>query len=399
VLRRIINKYIKKENGLFSKLNGDDIELNWELIARLAELSYRCSLCRRCAQVCPIGVDNAVITHELRKLFSQEMGIAPKELHELGTVQQLKIGSSTGMTPKAFENIVSFIEEDTSEKVGRQISIPVDKQNADILLMHNAGEFMSWPDHVGAYAVIFEAAGLDWTLSSEMVAYDAVNYGVWYDDIQLSRIAVKHAEIAGKLGVNRIMVGECGHAHKATLVVSDRVLTGDLNIPRESVVPLLEDLVLHDRIKLDPAKNNFPVTLHDPCNMVRMSGIVMPQRRILNKICPQFREMAPHGTDNYCCGGGSGFAIMQSMNFPDWKMNISGRMKVKQIMEVFEDVLENGKNKYICAPCSNCKGQIRDLLNHYGLTQKYNIYYGGLAELIANAMMEEDRFYISWEQS
>ena len=57
-----------------------DIKLNWPLVARLVELAYRCNLCRRCAQTCPIGADNGLVAHELRKLFSQEMGIAPKEL-------------------------------------------------------------------------------------------------------------------------------------------------------------------------------------------------------------------------------------------------------------------------------------------------------------------------------
>ena len=36
------------------------VELNWPLVARLAELAYRCNLCRRCAQTCPIGVDNGL---------------------------------------------------------------------------------------------------------------------------------------------------------------------------------------------------------------------------------------------------------------------------------------------------------------------------------------------------
>jgi len=53
---------------------------------------------------------------------------------------------------------------------------------------------------------------------------------------------------------------------------------------------------------------------------VRLSGIVEPQRKILRKICPDFREMEPHGVDNYCCGGGSGFAIMNSNNFSDWEI-------------------------------------------------------------------------------
>ena len=148
--------------------------------------------------------------------------------------------------------------------------------------------------------------------------------------------------------MKKISVGECGHSHKAMMVIADRVLTGDLNLPRESSIPFLEDLVCNGKLKLDPTKNEFPVTLHDPCNMVRLMGIVEPQRRILRKICPQFKEMEPHGVENYCCGGGSGFAIMQSMNFPDWRNSVSGRMKLKQILEAFEGQLDPGiHNTYV----------------------------------------------------
>jgi len=398
LLRRIVNKYIKKQNPVFAKLTRSDVELNFTLVARLAELAYRCTLCRRCAQVCPIGVDNALITREIRKLFSQELGIAPREIHELGTMQQLKVGSTTGLTPPAIEDIIEFVEEEIKEKTGKDIKIPVNKKGADVLLLHNAGEFVSWPENIEAFAILFDAANIDWTLSSEAMGYDAVNYGVWYDDIQMARIAVRHARIAKELNVKKINVGECGHAHKAFIVIADRVLTGDLNIPRESALPLLEQLVLSGKIPLDPNRNRFPVTLHDPCNIVRLMGIVEPQRRILRKICPQFMEMEPHGVDNYCCGGGSGFAVMGSRNFPDWKTHVSGRMKLKQILEVFKDVLDPNIKKYVCAPCSNCKGQIRDLISAYHLDEKYGIHYGGLVELVVNAMTDLPRPYIEWNQ-
>jgi Fe-S oxidoreductase len=338
-----------------------------------------------------------LITHEIRKLFSQELGIAPKELHEKGTMQQLRTGSSTGMTPAAFKNIIGFIEEELEEKTGRKIKIPIDKEGADILLIHNAGEYLSWPENPAAFAILFEAAGFDWTLSSQLVGYDAVNYGVWYDDIQLSRIANRHAQIAKELKVNRIVVGECGHAHKASITVADRILTGDLNLPRESCLALLEDIVFNRNLKFDPKRNDFPVTLHDPCNMVRLMGIVEPQRRILRKICPQFREMEPHGVENYCCGGGSGFAIISSGNFADWRAAISGRIKLKQILETFYDVITPETKKYVCAPCSNCKGQIRDLFNYYNVWERSGILYGGLVELIANALTDLREPFINWE--
>lgn len=397
VLRRIKKKYLDKGGKVLSKITDGDIDLNWTTISRLAESAYRCTICRRCAQSCVRGVDNGLITHELRKLFSQEMGIAAKELHEMGTVQQLKVGASTGLNPKAFKGIVEFMEEEIEEKTGKKIKIPVDKKGADILLIHNTGEYMAWMENPEAFAIIFEAAGLNWTLSSELSGYEATNYGVWYDDIQFARIVLKQAEVAKNLGVKKIVVGECGHAHKALTVIADRILIGDMNIPRESCLPVLEDIVFSGKIKLDPSKNNFPVTLHDPCNMVRLMGIVEPQRRILRKICPQFREMEPHGVNNYCCGGGSGFAIMKSMNFPEWRYSISGRMKLKQILECFQNVIDPSIKKYLCAPCSNCKGQIRDLLDYYEVWDKCGILYGGLVELIVNAMVDMKEPFIEWE--
>jgi len=395
ILRRIIRGVRKTKRS--SKGPYDGIEVNWTTVARLGELAYRCTLCRRCAQVCPLALDNGLISREIRKVFSQELGFAPAELHEQGTVKQLASGSTTGLSPKALANVISFMEDDIEEKIGRRIDIPVDKEGADILLIHNAGEYMAWPENPAAFAILFDAAGLNWTLSSDLIGYDAVNYGIWYDDIQAARVAVRQAEAARRLNVKKIMVGECGHAHKALLVIADRVLTGDLNIPRESAMPVLADLVLSGKIKVDPAKNDFPVTLHDPCNMVRLMGIVDPQRQILKKICPQFREMTPHGVENYCCGGGSGFAIMQSMNFPSWRNSVSGRMKLKQTLEVFGDVIDPAIKKYVCAPCSNCKGQLRDLYQHYDLWEKTSIMYGGLVELIVNAMVDVEKPFIEWE--
>jgi Fe-S oxidoreductase len=396
ILRRIYFKYIKKASPL---VHGD-IDLNWETVGRLIELSYRCNLCRRCAQTCPIGVDNALLSREIRKIASQEMGITVRELHKDGSVLQLEVGSSTGMTPLIVKDNIEFIDEDTAERTGIEIETPWDKQGADILLIHNAGEIMAWPENPGAFATIFEAAGLSWTMSSEIVAYDGINYGVWYDDVQFARVAVRHAQAAKNLGVKKIVLGECGHAHKALTVIADKVLTGDLNIPRESAMVTLRDIVRSGKIEFDKSRNDFPVTLHDPCNMVRLMGIVSPQREIIDAVVPkeQFREMAPHGVENYCCGGGSGFAIMSGHNFADWRHHMTGRRKFRQVLEAFSDVpMDPDHPKYLCAPCSNCKGQLRDIIAYYDAWEKAGIYYGGLVELMVNAMVGTEPGFIDWE--
>jgi Fe-S oxidoreductase len=298
------------------------------------------------------------------------------------------------MTPEALADNIEFMEDEVAEKTGMQFKWPMDKEGADILLIHNAGEFMAWPENPEAFAIILEAAGISYTLSSDLLGYDGVNYGLWYDDVQFARIALKHMEIAKKLKVKKIVIGECGHAHKALTVIADRLLPGELNIPRESCFVLLDHIVSSGRLKLDPERNNFPVTLHDPCNVVRLMGVVEPQRRVLRKIAPQFREMNPHGTENYCCGGGSGFAIIQGLNFPDWRNAVSGRMKFKQVLDAFHGQLDPGTPKWICAPCSNCKGQLRGVLDYFNATDKCGIRYTGLVELMVNAMVDIPKPYL-----
>ena len=261
IFRRLVKEYAKPGGKTLARLKGEHIELNAATLGRLLESAYRCTLCRRCAQACPMGVDNALLTREIRKLFSMEMGIAPKEIHEKGSMLQLRTGSSTGMNARAVHDNVAFLDEEIHDQTGLTIETPWDKEGADVLLIHNAGEILAWPENPMAFAIILEAAGISWTMSSELAGYDSVNYGLWYDDAQFARVAVKQAEAARKLKVKKIVLGECGHGHKASMVTADRILTGDLNIPRESALVLLRDIVMSGRLKLDPSRNDFPVTL------------------------------------------------------------------------------------------------------------------------------------------
>ena len=400
VLRKMYLKH-KQGGGLLTRFMGGNIDINIESIMRLGELVYRCNLCRRCAQTCPLGLDNGLMTKEIRKIFSMEMGIAPLALHEGGTVKQLATGSSTGITKAAFLDMIEFMEDDLEEYTGKKYKVPIDKKGADIMLIHNAGEFMAWPDNPLAFVILFEEAGLNWTMcSDDLIGYDNVNYGVWYDDAQARKIGAAQKAAAKKLGVKRIIQGECGHAHRAAMVSMDRISVDD-HIPNESCFPLMLDILKNRKFEIDPSRNNFPVTIHDPCNYVRSMGIVKPQREIIKMIVPagQFREMTPHGVNNYCCGGGSGFAIMNSFNFEDFRNKIASRKKFEQIIAAFPDTIENPDIiKYVCAPCSNCKGAIRDILEYYQATEKFNVQYDGLIELIINAMTKFDKPFLHFLQ-
>ena len=66
----------------------------------------------------------------------------------------MKVGSSTGMTPDVVKENVEFIDEDYTEITGVGIHTPFDVKGADILLIHNAGEVMAWPENIASISLI-----------------------------------------------------------------------------------------------------------------------------------------------------------------------------------------------------------------------------------------------------
>ena len=71
---------------------------------------------------------------------------------------------------------------------------------------------------------------------------------------------------------------------------------------------------------------------------------------------------------------------------------------MKQVVEAFQDEISPDIKKMLCAPCSNCKGQLRDLFNYYDAGGRCGIGYTGLVEFIVNAMEDMKQPYIDLEE-
>ena len=63
-----------------------------------------------CSSSAPWVWTTASSRDEIRKLFSMELGIAPKEIHEKGSVLQLRVGSTTGMNAHAVKDNIEFLD-------------------------------------------------------------------------------------------------------------------------------------------------------------------------------------------------------------------------------------------------------------------------------------------------
>ncbi|MBW2258782.1 MAG: (Fe-S)-binding protein, partial [Deltaproteobacteria bacterium] len=109
-----------------------------------------------------------------------------------------------------------------------------------------------------------------------------------------------------RLGAEKILIGECGHASRSAKFFV-KTFCGGRDAPQ--VVNCMEyayEAFRDGRLQLRKGAIDGRVTYHDPCNIARSGWIIEQPREILRHIAADFVEMTPHGKDNYCCGGGAG---------------------------------------------------------------------------------------------
>ena len=210
LLRGVYRRYFTFAGKYFPKLVGA-VDLTEEVIADWYRYFYQCSECRRCSGFCPIGIDTAEVTMAAREILDH-IGVGQKYSNEIiGKVH--RIGNNLGLPEPALRDTLEGLEEDIEEETGVAVKLPVDQQNAELLLVTPSADFFAEPhiDGLIGYAKVFHQAGISWTLSS--YASEAANFGVFTGSYEhMQKVAMRIRTAALQLGVRRIVVGECGHA-------------------------------------------------------------------------------------------------------------------------------------------------------------------------------------------
>lgn len=379
ILRKVYNRLTKYSGKLMSLFNNiiTDEEVN-----ALAESVYRCTVCRKCAYVCPIGVDNGLISREIRKIFTQ-IGVIPDELYDNGTILQRNFGNATKLPNKAFLNILSSIKEEIKDYKGIDVDIPIDKEGADYLILNNSGDYMAFMETIIGQVEILNATKLDWTYNSiididydpNKLTNDVVAYGLFFSDNELMEVAKSHLALVKRLKPKTLVIGECGHAYEVHKYIYRDILPEWKNINVISILELFNDLINSGRLKVDLEKNPERTTYHDSCKLGRLGGLYNEPRNILKNVCKDFVELNPCKEMSICCGGGGGLALMSKDDFLKFKMGTYGKMKSEQLIK--------SEAKTVALACSNCKAQFRDIINYYHL----DIEFKGISEIIANALV------------
>jgi Fe-S oxidoreductase len=263
-----------------------------------------------------------------------------------------------------FRDSIADMEKELRALTGIPIaSIPLQKQGAKKLYVALSGAHTILPA-----AAIFESVGEDWTLS----IYEAANYGIFLGDASRAKaIARRIIDEAKTLGVEEIVVSECGHAYYVLRWLAPNWFGEDFTFRVRSIVEVLAEYVQSGRLNLDASANPEPITYHDSCNLGRKGGVLEEPRIVLRAVTEDFRELTPNREEAYCCGGGAGLVALPEAY--DIRL-LAGKPKADQVKRSGAQV--------VVAACENCRLQLGDLTEHYSL----GVSVTALADLVVKAM-------------
>lgn len=330
----------------------------------------RCSMCGRCTINCSIGLNISALVRVARGAM-ESIGLVPPGLQSTVDTAMEK-GNNMGIAKDDWLETVEWIEEELQDEVDDPAAkLPLDQKGAKLFYTVNPREPMFFPLSIQAVGKIFYAAGESWTFASDN--YDVTNYGLYNgNDEAAGLMSDRLVQSMEELGCDTLVLAECGHGYNSNRWEAPEWLAKKYGFKVKSILEIVADYVREGRIKLDPQKNQKPVTLHDPCNLVRLGGIVEEQRFLLKHAVANFIEMTPNRTKNFCCGGGGGQLAMT--RFSERRLK-AGKVKADQIKATEANI--------VATPCHNCVDQLSELNKHY----KLGVEIKTVCELVADAIV------------
>lgn len=341
---------------------GDDDLLHWSTIVYEA-----CTMCNKCALVCPMGIQLGPLIHEVRSGLS-EAELVPADLMAAVKKQELE-GSPLGVTDDVFDSRMEWIADEW------EVELPIDMPGMDTLVVFSSIEVMKFPENVAAIAKILHKAGEKWTLSTK--GREVVNFGFYEGNARRTKLFMQRIfDAAVALGVKRILVTECGHAYDALRWSAANMMDVPPDLAIIHIAGLLGEYVRSGRIKLKPgAFDSGTITFHDACKIQRRGGHIQEPREILNILAPHaFKEMTPNAEEAICCGGGGGVIAIKKADPLRYK-----------VFELKIDQIKNAGATTVAMTCSNCRLQFTDCVQHFGLDVKI----AGLSQMVADALVDD----------
>jgi Fe-S oxidoreductase len=324
-----------------------------EFMERAARIAFtECNLCKRCAMYCPLGIDTSYMMLVVRRICFH-LGLVPQYIQDTANSHAVTT-NQMWVKDNEWIDTLQWQEEELRDELPTA-RIPLEQEGADIMYSVIGPEPKFQPQLIYQAALIMNLAGVSWTMpatpgwdNSDMTMYIR-------DDSLTARIKKKHFDTAMRLKVKKIVMGECGHAFRSIYDVGNRQLAWKLYpIPVQHAIHFYWELLQQGKIKIKE-KYSKPVTIHDPCNIIRGRGLHQKLREVVHMCCSDVREMQPNMEHNYCCAAGGG-VINCGPPFKDVRIK-GNRVKAEQIKATEAET--------VIAPCHNCHSGLEDIVKNY----------------------------------
>jgi len=161
-----------------------------------------CTMCAKCENVCPMEIDIPGVVRKIRSLRDRDK--VPGILHK-GLDMAIKTGNNLGLPKEDFTFILEDVGEEITEEPGfEDFSVPIDKENANILTTIHNKLVNTHTDELKHWWKIFHAAGEDWTVPSDN--WEGTNWGLFTgDDESMKIMAGRVAENMEKLKAKNLL--------------------------------------------------------------------------------------------------------------------------------------------------------------------------------------------------
>jgi Fe-S oxidoreductase len=342
---------------------------------------HQCSLCRRCAEFCPLGIDTSEVTRAAREALAAA-GLAGRAAAQAAAAVY-RTGNHQAVTPASWIVRQQTLELELKRETGRDILCPVDEPGAEVLLVPPARDLLQRREVYKGYAKLFHAAGVSWTTSTYLS--DALNPGGYLNHRNLRLILHRALEAVRELKPGAVVWGESGHGWRAAGLWS-----GALGVDWQAEDCLEVKAPMHIlewahhqhrrgafQGKLSKEANaEGVVTYHDPCHLARSAGLVAEPRALLAACAPRFAEMPAGASGRYtlCCGSGGG------LHGPDQEE--AARAGLLPLARVLAGMQGQGRADRVATACDGCRAALGAGLEHYGL----KLGVAGVVELLGRAL-------------
>ena len=333
-----------------------------EMLQAFSSGTFDCTLCGRCAVVCPVNIETRELWIAMRQMLVDQ-GVYPEMFDTLRE------------TLSAHHNISGDSNDDRLIWSQNLPEVPEGvggKTQAEVVYF--VGCVSSF--YPQSYSVpqglveILERAGVDFmTLGGEewCCGFPLVIAGMG----DAATESVRHNVEAVRGTGARQLVAACPSCYHSWKHEYPHILGEPLGFEVLHSTQMLEDLVGAGRIPLEPLEQT--VTFHDPCDLGRTSGIYDAPRNIVAAIPGvTLVEMEHHHEYSLCCGGGGDVEMADA--------DLVAAVAKSRVQEA-----EATGAKVLLSACQQCKRTLAGAARR----EKIRIRVMDVIELLARQMVDD----------